>query len=374
MVLDSSDDSEEREFCVNNEPEDENIEEEKSVASNYSSDSEMEQNLLLDFATSHKRVADSDNESISSDILNRKKFKKKRLGLEPKNKVYFLELANERLSKTSDNTCAKLPSMTHQNLLEYLEYYEQKHLKLILQNEKYYEKDFKQWFFQLNHDGLCLVNEKSQNTLSQLSTIKNISLICSVDHQNSTLLWCQKLINLFRFSMIDLTTFKNYSVETSFENSLMAKLTSDQAGGSSGFNGLTLSGCQYVLKSLPKNSRKIFKEFLSHQINEMESKNNERFSQDNEVLESNTKTTNKTKNASYKNCGMNFETLYLICIEKFYASSRQVLQTILVEFKDHNLIVYSNSESNSNDNMGDDQNMVCPMDLENLKILYESID
>lgn len=107
----------------------------------------------------------------------------------------------------------------------------------------------------------------------------------------------------------------DYKIETSFERSL---LVTKFCGEGNQID--SIEGVQYVLTSLTENSRRVFKELLLFQIAEM-----------NEEMGS-------RKTVSPGDCGMKYDSLYYRCVEKFYVTSRNVFDSILVEFRDHDLI------------------------------------
>ena len=60
----------------------------------------------------------------------------------------------------------------------------------------------------------------------------------------------------FRWLWYDVSTFEPYSVETSYENSLLVQ----QSGG------LALSSMTHVVQSLPLNAKKIFTLLVDYQL------------------------------------------------------------------------------------------------------------
>ncbi len=76
-----------------------------------------------------------------------------------------------------------------------------------------------------NIDGTCLRDSDVQYRLSELATVKNIHFIASVDHINSALLWDQLQNISFKWIYYEMNTFKPYTDEIMFENSLMLNQT-----------------------------------------------------------------------------------------------------------------------------------------------------
>ncbi|ESO03670.1 hypothetical protein HELRODRAFT_99952 [Helobdella robusta] len=152
-----------------------------------------------------------------------------------------------------------------------------------------------------NIDGTCLRNEKIQNTFSLLCTIKGIHIIATIDHINAPLLWDHNKMSQLNWVWFDCTTFETYSMETSYENSILVQ----QSGV------LVLSSLTHVMKSLTPNARGIFILISKYQL---EAKSEHGYQ------------------------GIAFPDLYLKCREAFLVNSEPTLRTQLVEFKDHKLI------------------------------------
>ncbi|KAI9243392.1 origin recognition complex subunit 2-domain-containing protein [Phascolomyces articulosus] len=160
-----------------------------------------------------------------------------------------------------------------------------------------------------NIDGNTLRNEKSQMALSMLADLPNIHLIATMDHINAGLLWDNVKISRFNWLWHDATTFDDYLVETSFENSLLMR--SGELGGA--------RGIQYVLRSLTSNGRGVFRVLAEHQLMEMELEGNE---------------TGKAN----ESVGLPYHRYYDTCRESFLVSNDTQLRSLLTEFIDHKII------------------------------------
>jgi origin recognition complex subunit 2 len=159
-----------------------------------------------------------------------------------------------------------------------------------------------------NLDGQNLRNEKTQTMLSILANSPNIHLIASIDHINAGLLWDNVKSSKFNWIWHDITTFDDYLVETSFENSLLIR-TSELGGA---------RGAKFVLDSLTSNARGVFKLLAEHQLTEMEISNMD--------------------GKGNESVGLSYSQYYQKCRENFFVSSDLALRTELTEFKDHKLI------------------------------------
>ncbi|KAG2220296.1 hypothetical protein INT45_009929 [Circinella minor] len=160
-----------------------------------------------------------------------------------------------------------------------------------------------------NIDGSSLRNEKAQQALSMLADSPNVHLIATMDHINTGLLWDNVKTSRFNWLWHDATTFDDYLVETSFENSLLMR--SGELGGA--------RGIQYVLRSLTTNGRGVFRVLAEHQLMEMEIEGNE------------------TGRAN-ESVGLPYHRYYDACRESFLVSNDTQLRSLLTEFIDHKII------------------------------------
>ncbi|NXY78042.1 ORC2 protein, partial [Glareola pratincola] len=152
-----------------------------------------------------------------------------------------------------------------------------------------------------NLDSQMLRGERSQQILAQLSSLRSIYLIASIDHINAPLMWDQAKLSLYNWLWYETTTFSPYVEETSYENSLLV-----QQSGS-----LALSSLTHVLRSLTLNARGIFRLLAQYQLENKD-------------------------NASYP--GLSFQDFYQQCREAFLVNSDLTLRAQLTEFRDHKLI------------------------------------
>ncbi|KAI9309319.1 origin recognition complex subunit 2-domain-containing protein [Cunninghamella echinulata] len=158
-----------------------------------------------------------------------------------------------------------------------------------------------------NIDGANLRNEQAQAALATLAESNNIHLIGSIDQINAGLLWDNMKTTRFNWIYHDATTFGNYLVETSFENSLLMR--SGELGGA--------RGVQYVLTSLTSNARGIFRVLAEYQLIEMEISNQDR---------------------GNENVGLPYHQYYEKCREAFLVSTEIGMRSQLTEFRDHKVI------------------------------------
>ncbi|KAF9918054.1 Origin recognition complex subunit 2, partial [Lobosporangium transversale] len=164
-----------------------------------------------------------------------------------------------------------------------------------------------------NIDGASLRSEKSQSALSLLASCPQIHLIASIDHINANILWDTVKAARFRWVWHELTTFKPYLTETSFENSIMVRQ-----------GELGPRGIQFVLASLTSNGRGLFKILAEHQIQ----------AEQEITAESGSGTVTKNQ----LDLGMPYNTLFKKCQENFLVSNALTFRTQLTEFRDHRIV------------------------------------
>lgn len=152
-----------------------------------------------------------------------------------------------------------------------------------------------------NLDSQMLRGDKSQQIIGQLSSLRNIYLIASIDHLNAPLMWDHAKQSLYNWLWYEATTYSPYTEETSYENSLLVK----QSGS------LPLSSLTHVLRSLTPNARGIFRLLIKYQLDNQD-------------------------NPSY--IGLSFQDFYQQCREAFLVNSDLTLRAQLTEFRDHKLI------------------------------------
>ncbi|XP_005874187.1 PREDICTED: origin recognition complex subunit 2 isoform X1 [Myotis brandtii] len=152
-----------------------------------------------------------------------------------------------------------------------------------------------------NLDSQMLRGDKSQQIIAQLSSLRNVYLIASIDHLNAPLMWDHVKQSLYNWLWYETTTYSPYTEETSYENSLLVK----QSGS------LPLSSLTHVLRSLTPNARGIFRLLIKYQLDNQD-------------------------NPSY--LGLAFQDFYQQCREAFLVNSDLTLRAQLTEFRDHKLI------------------------------------
>lgn len=214
----------------------------------------------------------------------------------------------------------------------------QDHVKFICDYFASEDRDYESLYLLIhNLDGPNLRNERTQTALSMLANADNIHLVASVDHINAGLLWDNVKSSRFNWIWHDATTFDDYLVETSFENSLLVR-TSELGGA---------RGVKYVLDSLTSNARGMFKILAELQLVEMGISNME--GRGNEAV------------------GLAYSQYYERCRDAYYVSSDIAFKTELTEFRDHKLISTKKSPDGT-------EIFFIPLDQTTLLSIIEQLD
>ncbi|KAG0371179.1 origin recognition complex subunit 2-domain-containing protein [Gamsiella multidivaricata] len=164
-----------------------------------------------------------------------------------------------------------------------------------------------------NIDGSSLRSEKTQSALSLLASCPHIHLVASMDHINTNILWDTVKAARFRWVWHELTTFRPYLAETSYENSIMVRQ-----------GELGARGIQFVLASLTSNGKGLFRILAEHQIQS-----------ERDVVEGGAASTGSKNQMDY---GMAHSTLFKKCQENFLVSNAMTFRTQLTEFRDHRIV------------------------------------
>jgi hypothetical protein len=67
-----------------------------------------------------------------------------------------------------------------------------------------------------------LKNEEWQKYLSELGSIKGISLIITVDNIKSGIMWSEQMLDKFNFVAVELNTYSDFELELDYQSSLFS--------------------------------------------------------------------------------------------------------------------------------------------------------
>ncbi|KAF9092657.1 Origin recognition complex subunit 2 [Mortierella sp. GBA35] len=213
---------------------------------------------------------------------------------------YFQDLYQK--SKTSNNTLSKLPTLEHADFIHAIKRAPTKHAQEMEMLRLLYEEQFSQWFFELVSGFNLLIY--GYGSKRQLLTHANI-------------LWDTVKSARFNWVWHELTTFKPYLTETSFENSIMVRQ-----------GELGARGIQFVLASLTSNGKGLFKVLAEHQIQ----------AETNEDGGGGSVGGGGGGTKNYMDLGMAYNALFKKCQENFLVSNAVTFRTQLTEFRDHRIV------------------------------------
>ncbi|KAI9009676.1 origin recognition complex subunit 2-domain-containing protein [Gaertneriomyces semiglobifer] len=160
-----------------------------------------------------------------------------------------------------------------------------------------------------NIDGESLRNPTAQSSLSLLAACPRIHVVASIDHINAPLLWDNVKTSRFNWVWHDVSTFRPYMTETTFEHTLMV-----QRGGE-----VNVRGVSYVLRSLASNATRIFRLLAEHQISAAQRDG-------------------AKKNGGGEQVGLAYHMYYHKALEHFLVGNELTFKTQLTEFRDHQII------------------------------------
>ncbi|KAL6946378.1 hypothetical protein ACO0RG_000526 [Hanseniaspora osmophila] len=165
--------------------------------------------------------------------------------------------------------------------------------------------------------------------LKLLAQINCIALVCSSDHMKLSLLYDHNAAVAFNFVYHDATNYRFYALEHSFQydsfqtvyHDTQYVLPSASSGGmavgskKTTDNSNTLTGVKYVLDSLTKNSKKMYK-LLLETILARKEKQSGRF------------------NKAYR---IEFKPFFDLCRDEFIVSNEMALRNMLREYVEHRM-------------------------------------
>lgn len=185
----------------------------------------------------------------------------------------------------------------------------------------------KKLFILLNNiDGESLRNDDLQFMLSQLASIEQISLVCSIDNVNTAVFWDASVLSNYNFIWHNISTFESYSTEVSFKDPLSIGKTDELVGS---------RGAKYVLSSLTGNAKSLYKNLILQQLDKID----EFIGADTKLLEQ-----RGTITGSNKTC-ISLREFYELCVSEFIISNDISFRTILGEFVEHKMCTLTRDTS-----------------------------
>lgn len=181
-------------------------------------------------------------------------------------------------------------------------------------------------------DSPYLRKSPTPSMLARLAAHPSISLLCTADSPNFSLLWDVGLKTQYKFLFHDATTFAPYDAEIDVVETVNELL------GRSGRRVGGRDGVGFVLRSLPENARSLYRILVMEQLalDLME----QGLDDDNEVTATpkNKKVAQAKQPAPEASQGVEYRVLYHKAVQEFVCSSEVGFRTLLKEFHDHQMI------------------------------------
>lgn len=168
-----------------------------------------------------------------------------------------------------------------------------------------------------------------QSLLARLAHIPSIRLLVTADTPNFPLLWDVSLREQFNFVYHDCTTFEPFTEEVNVVdevNSLLGRKTR-RVGGKDGIG--------FVLKSLPENTRKLYRLILTEILTLI---GEQQGLSDEEEGEPGAARRNQIMGEEDK-AFVSWRVMYIKAMEEFISSSEMMFRTQLKEFIDHQMVI-----------------------------------
>jgi origin recognition complex subunit 2 len=181
-------------------------------------------------------------------------------------------------------------------------------------------------------DSPYLRKSPTPSMLARLAAHPSISLLCTADSPNFSLLWDVGLKTQYKFLFHDATTFAPYDAEIDVVETVNELL------GRSGRRVGGRDGVGFVLRSLPENARSLYRILVMEQLalDLME----QGLDEDDEVAATpkNKKVAQAKQAAPEASQGVEYRVLYHKAVQEFVCSSEVGFRTLLKEFHDHQMI------------------------------------
>jgi origin recognition complex subunit 2 len=181
-------------------------------------------------------------------------------------------------------------------------------------------------------DAASLRRPGSQSLLAKAAAHPSINVVATADTPSFPLMWNNTLRDQFNFAFHDGTTYVPYEAELSIVDDVHDLL------GRKGRRIGGKDGVGFVLKSLPKNARNLYRvlltEILAILTDEMDDQMTKAHDEDGDDLPA-----AKKSLGSDGDVGVDLRLLYQKASEEFICSSEMNFRTLLKEFHDHEMIV-----------------------------------
>lgn len=188
-------------------------------------------------------------------------------------------------------------------------------------------------------DSVHLRRGATPSLLARLAAHPHINLVCTADTPHFPLLWDVSLRTQYKFLFHDATTFAPYDAEIDVVETVNELL------GRSGRRIGGKDGIGFVLRSLPKNARDLYRILVTEQLTLALADggdydiDQDEFDQPVTPRNSKVERSKPTKADANSNSGVEYRALYQKAVEvEMVCTSEMAFRTLLKEFHDHQMV------------------------------------
>lgn len=181
-------------------------------------------------------------------------------------------------------------------------------------------------------DSPYLRKSPTPSMLARLAAHPSISLLCTADSPNFSLLWDVGLKTQYKFLFHDATTFAPYDAEIDIVETVNELL------GRSGRRIGGRDGVGFVLRSLPENARSLYRILVMEQLALDLTEQGLDDADEVPATPKNKKVAHAKQAAPEAGQGVEYRVLYHKAVQEFVTSSEVGFRTLLKEFHDHQMV------------------------------------
>eukprot|EP00347_Sterkiella_histriomuscorum_P014737 403359737 len=172
-------------------------------------------------------------------------------------------------------------------------------LKRIFNNISNQNDKFSKYYIVIHSmDAGPLKNPEWQKYLSELANVRGISMIVTVDHFKSGIMWSDMLLDRFNFYSFQLDTFEDYDTELEYQAPLFSTKNDNQE-----------VGLWFVLQSMTSAQKQVIKTIAKYQLD------------------------------NPNEPGVTMKALMAVCVENMVAYSQKMIKDYLNEAMDHKVVL-----------------------------------
>ena len=216
-------------------------------------------------------------------------------------------------------------------------------------------------------DASNLRRHSTQSILARLAAHPKFHLLGTTDTATFPLLWDSTLRSQFKFAFHDCTTYASYRTELNVVDDVHELL------GRKGHRIGGKEGVEFVLKSLPRNAKELYRLLLTEILTVLDSSMPLSEDEGDEAEdgigsdgEETGRTNRRNKSGPDGEIGISYRGLYEKASDEYICSSEMSFRTLLKEFYDHQMIV-SRTDAAGQEMLG------APLSREDMESLLEEL-